>query len=206
MLDILFPPRGRRARVAHITLGMLTPNIRLVHTHAHTAVHTLTDYKNPAVRDAIHALKFDNNAHARACFVHVAQDALLEHISDTHVFGKKVLLVSIPPSSTRIHERGHDHLHLLVQVLAPMLQNENVQTVGALSRTRETTPQRSLKKKERLRNMRGAFRFVCTDMPEETHIVILDDVVTTGGTFAEAVRACAEAGFSDVSCWALARA
>lgn len=203
---MLLPPRGRRARIAQITLGMLAPDIRLVHTHARTNVHTLTNYKNPAVRDAIHALKFDNHARARACFVHVAQDAFLEHASDTHAFGKKVLLVSIPPSSTRIHERGHDHLHLLVQALAPMLQNENAQPMGILSRTRETTPQRSLKKKERLRNMRGAFRFVCTDMPEETHVMILDDVVTTGGTFAEAVRACAEAGFFDVSCWALARA
>lgn len=203
---MLLPPRGRRARIAQITLGMLAPDIRLVHTHARTNVHTLTNYKNPAVRDAIHALKFDNNVHARACFVHVAQDALLEHISDTHAFGKKVVLVSIPPSSKRIHERGHDHLHLLVQALAPMLQNENAQPMGTLSRMRETTPQRSLKKKERLRNMRGAFRFVCTEIPEETHVMILDDVVTTGGTFAEAVRACAEAGFFDVSCWALARA
>lgn len=203
---MLFPPRGRRARIAQITLCMLAPDIRLVHTHARTNVHTLTNYKNPAVRDAIHALKFDNNAHARACFVHLAQDAFFEHVSDMHAFGKRVLLVSIPPSPTRIQERGHDHLSLLVEALTPILQSEREQSMGILVRARETAPQRSLKKKERLRNMRGAFRFVYTGIPEETHVMILDDVVTTGGTFAEAVRACHAAGFSDVSCWALARA
>ena len=65
----------------------------------------------------------------------------------------------------------------------------------------------SLSPRERRRNIRGAFsvRDRDTAMIAGRHLVVLDDVLTTGSTAAEMSRTLLRAGARRVDIWAIAR-
>lgn len=71
-----------------------------------------------------------------------------------------------------------------------------------LRRTRATPAQQTLGAEQRRRNLRGAFR--ATRALQGEVIALVDDVVTTGSTVAEASRALLAAGAGEVHIWALA--
>jgi len=71
-------------------------------------------------------------------------------------------------------------------------------------RSRDTREQAALNKRERRRNIRGAFAMIGT-LPAR-HIAIIDDVVTTGSTVNELARVLKQAGAKRVEVWAVARA
>jgi predicted amidophosphoribosyltransferase len=73
----------------------------------------------------------------------------------------------------------------------------------ALVRTRATPPQAGLDQKARKKNLRGAFT-LCRPM-NESHVALLDDVITTGSTVREISRVLKAAGVAKVEVWAVAR-
>lgn len=116
-------------------------------------------------------------------------------------------LLPLPLHATRLRERGFNQSVLLAQATAQWLgiavQRE------ALVRTRATLPQTRLGAVERRRNLRDAFTLhdAWRDgaaLPR--HVALVDDVVTTGATLADAVRAVRRCGVQTVEAWAIARA
>ncbi|MEO7150003.1 MAG: hypothetical protein ABIY40_08750 [Rhodanobacteraceae bacterium] len=75
----------------------------------------------------------------------------------------------------------------------------------ALRRTRETDAQSELSAIQRRRNVRGAFAVHFEGAPP-AHVVVRDDVFTTGATLAECARLLKRADVVRVDVWALARA
>src|SRR5205814_2190858 len=74
----------------------------------------------------------------------------------------------------------------------------------ALARVRETAPQTTLARSARRENVRGAYRARLP--PGVRHVLLVDDVVTTGATVEEAARALRRAGAREVSVLSVARA
>ena len=72
-----------------------------------------------------------------------------------------------------------------------------------LGRIAGAKPQAALAWKDRANNVRGAFR-VDKDV-RGGRIALIDDVMTTGATLAEAARVLIGAGAADVECWVVAR-
>lgn len=74
-------------------------------------------------------------------------------------------------------------------------------------RTRYTKPQFRLKPRQRYRNVRGAFAFVGRKKNVVgKHVLIVDDIMTTGATCNEVARVLCEAGAASVSVAVFARA
>lgn len=115
-------------------------------------------------------------------------------------------VVPVPLSETRARERGYNQAELLAAAVAsrrglPLL-------TGVLIRTSHTRRQASLSQDERSANVRGVFT-----VPEgalegiaDTHVLLVDDVLTTGATAQECVRALCQAGARAVSLLTFGRA
>jgi len=76
----------------------------------------------------------------------------------------------------------------------------------ALTRRRNTRKQGPMLRTERLQNVRGAFQLRFADRIQGAHVILVDDVVTTGATCDEMARVLKQAGARRVTVTALARA
>ncbi len=115
------------------------------------------------------------------------------------------LIVPVPLNWRRFWRRKYNQSALLAYGLAQQSQLRCLPQ--ALVRTRPTKPQMRLSRADRLRNVKGAFRVSDAALPaiQNKHILLIDDVVTTGATVAACAEALLKAGAKQVDVLALAR-
>ncbi|SDG39682.1 comF family protein [Onishia taeanensis] len=107
-------------------------------------------------------------------------------------------VIPVPLHPLRARERGFDQADWLGRRLARRL---GVPCMTA-QRIRMTPTQRGLSRKARRANLRNAFTI---ERPLPAHVVLLDDVMTTGATFEALAKACRAAGAQRIEAWAVAR-
>lgn len=115
------------------------------------------------------------------------------------------LVVPVPLSTARLRQRGYNQAWELARRAATMLGLDARPDV--LSRRRELPPQSGLSRADRLAGMHGSFDVAAPDRPrvEGRDIALVDDVMTTGATAADATRALRDAGARSVHVWVAAR-
>jgi ComF family protein len=113
------------------------------------------------------------------------------------------LIIPVPLHPDRLRERGYNQAIELARPLATALDVPLRHDL--LLRRRSTSPQTGLDAKARRRNLRGAFA-VAPDALLPLHVVLFDDVMTTGATLREGAQVLRRAGAARVDIWALARA
>jgi predicted amidophosphoribosyltransferase len=113
-----------------------------------------------------------------------------------HVLGPPgpVVLVPVPSSPAAIRARGQDHARRLAAAGARALRRAGVPARARplLVQARRTADQSGLSTAARAGNLAGALRARPGALPER--VVLVDDIVTTGATLAEAARALRVAG------------
>ncbi|HET7729984.1 MAG TPA: phosphoribosyltransferase family protein [Usitatibacter sp.] len=112
------------------------------------------------------------------------------------------LLVAPPLSPRALRERGFNQAVELAKSVARAL-DVRVE-IAALRKVKETAPQRTLGRRQRQSNLRGAF--VCDIDLRRADVAIVDDVITTGATARSVAAALRRAGARSVRVWAAARA
>ena len=109
-------------------------------------------------------------------------------------------IVALPLAAARQRKRGFNQAReIAVRIARAMALPLDV----PLMRVAGGTPQAALAWRERAKNVRGAFAVV-KDV-RGARIALVDDVMTTGATLAEAARVLMRAGAADVECWIVAR-
>ncbi len=207
VLDLLFPRSARAVRIAHtkdIPLSAV-PRTTLL---CGTPILTLASYHDSAVQDAIRALKFEHNSDAQKLLSALLDDFLLEDILErAREHGTRSYGISIPLSPRRIQERGYNQVDYVVSHTHAVTGAYLQYVPHCLIRTRDTAPQTTLHKRERHRNVHGAFAVpkAYTHLLAGTQVYLFDDVATTGATLAEAASALRTHG-AHVTCVAFARA
>ncbi|MUV13154.1 ComF family protein [Noviluteimonas gilva] len=111
-------------------------------------------------------------------------------------------LIAVPLHTGRLRSRGYDQALELARPLARALRVPLL--TGVLERTRATAPQSERAAAARRRNVRRAFA-VRRDAAVPAHVVLVDDVMTTGATLHSAAEALLRAGASRVDAWVCAR-
>lgn len=125
-------------------------------------------------------------------------ERLAETVADTDQPG---LILPVPLHSARQRWRGFNQALELARPVARRLHTPL--DSHRLQRVRATPEQVQLNARARRRNLRGAFAF---DGTCPAHVVIMDDVFTTGSTAAEIARVLRRAGAERIEVWCVARA
>lgn len=115
------------------------------------------------------------------------------------------LLLPVPLSRERLAERGYNQAGVLARQLARRLGI--AQEPRLLRRLVDTPHQADLPRERRLANLRGAFGVEPRRAPQlrGRSVALVDDVMTTGTTLAEAARTLKAAGAASVQAWVFAR-
>ena len=115
-------------------------------------------------------------------------------------------VVPVPLHRSKYRERGYNQSEYIARGIADVLNIRSID-LSAVKRIRPTDSQTRLTVEERRANIEGAFRVVRPARIEGKHLLLVDDVITTGATVTECARVIKDAGANviDVASIALAR-
>lgn len=150
----------------------------------------LFDYKNPLVKKAVWALKYDRRLALAEYFGTALYREFFKHLGRASAGSESILLIPIPSSAGTIKERGSNHAEAIARVVAENAANDELSLsvdAGILLKEKETLHQVELKNRAgRQKNLRGAFTVTGGEKIAKKTIILIDDVVTTGATLREA--------------------
>lgn len=151
------------------------------------------------VRDFIHAFKYEHRFHLRRQLAEWLAGAL----EDSRIAARPFdAFVPVPLHHVRFREREFNQAAELALLLS---RPTRIPVWDAIRRIRYTSTQTKLDRAERMENLRGAFRVRHTARVKDRHLVLVDDVFTTGSTVEECSRVLLRAGASSVRVITVAR-
>ncbi len=123
----------------------------------------------------------------------------------------ELLVIPVPLHRSRYKDRGFNQARLLASVAIAALRKSHptwrfTLAPSTLMRQRATGSQAGLTPRQRRLNVRGAFRVSDNAAIAGKHVLIVDDILTTGATARAAARALMDAGAESVWVATLARA
>ena len=160
------------------------------------------------MKDAIHALKY-NRLHPAA---HGLGGMLAQAIAQLAAEAPaELLVVPVPLHRTKYAQRGFNQARLLATEALGYLRKSHPQwrltmAASTLMRLRATESQAGLSPRQRRLNVGGAFSVSDPAAVTMRHVLVVDDILTTGATARAAAHALVRAGAASVWVATLARA
>lgn len=152
------------------------------------------------MRELVHRFKYNGKLHLR----HVLTDWLVETLDDPRLQSPGCdRIVPVPLHPTRKRERGFNQAQILAELLA---RRSGILLADCMKRTRYTTTQTLFDRQQRIENLRGAFEMRQHWDVRNLHLLLIDDVFTTGSTVNECARVLRDAGAASVRVATVARA
>ena len=151
------------------------------------------------VREMIHRFKYGHEFHLRFPLA----DLLAANFDDSRIASQPFdFLVPVPLHSTRMREREFNQAGVLANLAGEKI---GAPVFDCLQRIRYTTTQTQFDRDERMENLRNAFRLRESADVRGKHLVLIDDVFTTGSTVDECARMLLNAGATSVRAVTVAR-
>jgi ComF family protein len=122
----------------------------------------------------------------------------MARVSLPAVAARDVLVVPVPTTARRVRQRGYNQAELLANAFSTAL---GLGVVGALRRSGGGATQVALHPSQRRANVKGVFgaREGLSRSVRGVHVLLVDDVLTTGSTAAAAATELARMGASGVT-------
>lgn len=152
---------------------------------------------NEASRKMILAFKYGDQLHAIKTFAPWMTRAGKDLIEAADI------ITPVPLHPKRLRARRFNQSALLAQEIAKT--SGKTYQPDALLRTRYTTPQQGLSRKERDKNVHGAFAARHKEVLSGKTVLLVDDVYTSGATLNECARVLKAAGANIVTVLTIAR-
>lgn len=155
---------------------------------------TLFDYRNPIVKKAIWALKYNRR---KAIGVYFGTALYREFFKQLSYGSKKtkeqILIVPIPASAKALSMRGYNHAGVIAKTIVKAGVADELNLVfrdDILVKKKEVGPQAHTRRKsDRIKNVHNAFDCLNGEDTTGKTVILIDDVITTGSTVSEAKRA-----------------
>ncbi len=147
----------------------------------------------------VHRFKYGREFHLR----YPLADWLLATMDDERIASQTVhAFVPVPLHERRLREREFNQATALSEIISV---RTGVPVSDCLERTRYTTTQTRYDRHERMENLRNAFKLRHSADVRGQHLVLVDDVLTTGSTLDECARMLMKAGAASVRAITVAR-
>ncbi len=138
-------------------------------------------------RELLHRFKFERAQSAASSIASLMYEAV-------NGLGGHDLIIPVPTATNRLRERGYDHAWLLARELGLTNHLPAMRLLMRLNQTRQV----GTKRDQRLSQLRGAFRVTRPGRLQGAHVLLVDDVLTTGATLEEAALTLRKAGVAHV--------
>lgn len=160
------------------------------------------------MKAAIHALKYERLHPAARGLGRMLAGAIAQLAGEAPA---EMLVVPVPLHRMRHAERGFNQARALAEQALRFLRKSHPEwklrlAPSTLMRLRATSSQAGLTQRERRLNVRGAFTVSEPAAVDGKHVLLIDDILTTGATARAAARALTRAGAESVWVATLARA
>ncbi|MBS4759620.1 MAG: ComF family protein [Clostridium sp.] len=154
-------------------------------------VYSAMIYENE-IKRLIRGLKYHNQKEL-AYFQARLMDDFWQNVD---VSKNKYTLVPVPLYVKREKKRKYNHMSLVAEEFSKLSGYDVKEDL--IFRTKNTKPQFNLSIKERAKNMYGAFEVKKENYHNEK-ILIIDDILTTGSTLSEMIKALKSSGINDIT-------
>lgn len=152
-------------------------------------------FKDERVKKIIHSIKYYHRKDLIAPLV--SSVVTKKFIEQMELFNDAILL-PIPMSTLRHYTRGYNHAELLASEFSKQL-NIPVYTNVLIKRESNKQQSKLRSRKDRLKNTQNTFEIVNKENILNKHIILIDDVTTTGSTLLSAHETLQKAGFKNIS-------
>ncbi len=149
--------------------------------------------ESPVLRAAIHRFKYGGR---RVLAEDLAQ--LILAVAPP-VVASDTALCPVPLHFLRRFERGFNQAELIARIIA---RDRGVSIEKLLWRRKPTGHQARRKREDRFAPVADAFRFCGGRVPQ--HVILIDDLMTTGATLSACAKALKRAGVKRVEAWVVA--
>lgn len=158
--------------------------------HSFDQGYSLWLHRKP-VNGSIYQFKYHNQRRYSVHYVEELKREYGQQIRDWRIR----LIIPIPLHKKRMRKRGYNQAELIAELLGNVMDipMDNV----SLQRRKDTIPQKELGKRERERNMEGAFELADSFMPVAS-VLLIDDIYTTGSTLGSAAGTLKRGGVQKV--------
>lgn len=209
LLDFLFPKSRKTLELEALPIEILLKTLPpAMEIGLEQNIIALFDYSHPLVKEIIWEVKYGGNRVLADKLGVILYDTILAELGEINVLEKwhSALLVPMPVSDRRRFERGWNQAELLAKAVKVRDQGNVLEYLPRqLAKTRHTESQtRTANRSERAHNLANSMKIINPLSVAGKFVILVDDVVTTGSTFAEARRALREAGAKKILCVAVA--
>ena len=132
--------------------------------------------KQSLIQNILHQAKYKNNQQA-AIFM---GNLLGNSLQQSNRFNTIDAIVPLPLFAARLKKRGYNQAALIARGIAAQTGKPVIET--AVTRLSSTETQTNKNRVERWQNMQGRFMVTNAALLENKHVLLVDDVVTTGAT------------------------
>jgi ComF family protein len=165
---------------------------------------------NGQLRSLVHLLKYEGMQPIAGRLGKLLADSLEEFARSAEA-PWQMLVIPVPMHPLKQRKRGYNHAELLARAAIAEMRRRHPQyalrlQTGLLKRVRVTVSQAGLTNHQRRQNLRGAFFAPRPGSLAGKHVLLIDDIYTTGATARACSRVLRNAGAASVRVATVARA